>query len=149
MNVKKFLEEKQIQHKIINLSAPVHTAIDVQRACNCSLPQVLKTLLFLTSETAVLAIVPGDRKVNSEKLKVLLQVADISMAKPNEVFELTGYKVGTVSPFIAAKYTVIIEDDILNLSSVIIGSGNPCDLIEISSRDLVANTSARIEKIAI
>lgn len=149
MTVRQFLEDNLIQHKVISLSIPVHSAVDVQRACNCSLPQVLKTLLFLAGETAILAIVPGDRKVNQDKLKALLQVADLRMAKPDEVYELTGYKVGTVSPFNVSRCAVVIEEDILKLGSVIVGSGNACDLIEISPRDLALKTSAKIEKITL
>lgn len=59
--------------------------------------QIIKTLIFKTSDNFIAVMCPGDKRVDEEKLEEL--TGDIRMARPEEVEEHTGYVVGGVSPF--------------------------------------------------
>lgn len=59
--------------------------------------QIIKTLIFKTSEEFIAVMCPGDKRVDEEKLDEI--AGDIRMARPEEVEDQTGYIVGGVSPF--------------------------------------------------
>jgi len=76
----------------------VHTVEDVERACNCTKPEVIKTLLFV-GQKPVVVLVTGDKRVDLEKLKEVRGDDSLRMANKEEVSNITGFAVGTVSPF--------------------------------------------------
>jgi len=45
------------------------TVKDVERLYGCSLNQVLKSLVFIGETEAVIAVLPGDKRVDMNKLK--------------------------------------------------------------------------------
>ena len=59
--------------------------------------QIIKTLIFKSSEGFIAVMCPGDKRVNEEKLERIAE--DTRMARPREVEDQTGYIVGGVSPF--------------------------------------------------
>src|SRR5687768_10641520 len=99
MTLQDFLASKAIQHEEIKLTMPVHSAKDVQAICDCQLSEVLKALVFVADNKGVLAVISGNRKADTGKLKNAINAENIRMAKPDEVYKLTGCRVGTVSPF--------------------------------------------------
>ena len=61
--------------------------------------QVVRSLLFrLENGEFVMVLVPGGYRAHWPTLRRYLGQRRISMAKPEEVLEVTGYPIGTVSP---------------------------------------------------
>jgi prolyl-tRNA editing enzyme YbaK/EbsC (Cys-tRNA(Pro) deacylase) len=149
MNPIQILQTKAVPHEVITLSAPVHSALEVQQACNCSLQQVLKTMVFVSGENTVLAVVPGDRRVSQTLLKAVLETDDdLRMAKGDEIHQRTGQEIGSVSPFSSKGVKVVFEKEIFELSAVFIGSGDKSLLIQISPDDLLFHTQGIMGVIA-
>ena len=133
----KFLESKNAKFKIIELEEIPKSAQDVERLYSCSLNQVLKTVVFVGEKEPVLVVLPGDKKVNIEKLKQITKQEKIRMAKPDEVKEITGYSIGGVSPFGIEKYILKILDKSIFKNEIInIGSGEAKIGIEMNSEEL-------------
>lgn len=144
-----YLDRISLAYKAIPLTAPVHTATDVQRACNCTLAQVLKALLFIAGNIPVLAVVPGDRKVDKESLRTFIGATSLRMATPEEVLAKTGYQVGTVSPFNAGDCRLVVDSKVKSLDTVIVGSGDPLLLIEVRADALLSSTRAQLTPITL
>lgn len=59
------------------------------------------------------------------------------MAKPEEVLAVTGYQVGSVSPFgLPAPLPILVDESVLAQQSVSIGSGVRATTIFIQTKDL-------------
>lgn len=139
MELKSITELKQVGASFEEIVVPngVHTVEDVELACQCTKVEVIKTLLFVGLKP-ILVLVTGDRKVNLQKLKTIFNDDSLRMASKNEVSNITGFNVGSVSPFGLRKSIEIIADqDVQNLTSLILGSGKDDTLLKISQLDFV------------
>ncbi len=119
-----YLKSKCIQFKIIHLDEIPRSAQDVERSYGYPLNQVLKTAVFVGEREPVLVVLPGDKRANIEKLKDITNQTNPRMAKPDEVEEITNYKIGGVCPFTNEKdITKIIDEEVFKIDIVNIGSG--------------------------
>ena len=74
--------------------------------------QVVHSLLFrLENGDFVMVLVPGGYRAHWPTLRRYLGQRRISMAKPEEVLEVTGYPIGTVSPLGLPKPIRILADE--------------------------------------
>jgi Cys-tRNA(Pro) deacylase len=137
MGSKKDLENMGVDFELIVLTQTVHSVQDVQVACKCETSEVIKTLVFIGNDP-VIVIMPGDKKVNIAKIENLTGEQNLRMAKTEEVLAITGYSIGSVSPFgINPKIRQIADNSILTLSSLLLGSGKSNILIKISQTEFI------------
>lgn len=135
MNSETELIDKGADFELITLVNPVHSVHDVQVACKCEASEVIKTLIFIGSNP-IIAIMPGDKRANVAKIEEIIGERGLRMAKPAEVLTLTGYGVGSVSPFgINSEIKQIADNSILTLPSLFLGSGKSDVLIKINQSE--------------
>ena len=140
-----YLKSKNIEFKLIHLTEIPKSAQDVERLYGCPLNHVLKTLLFISNEEPILVVVPGDKRVDKNKLSNLVD-GKLRIANPDEVKSITGYNVGGVSPFgIKSNLKMIIDKTAFDPKTVNIGSGDAIIGIELKSADLKSIWSEKIE----
>lgn len=129
-----FLDLKGISYQRLELERAAHTVQDVLDLCSCQPEETLKTLLFIGGTSAVIAIIDGSQRADIEKLCRATGQRSLRMAKPEEVFQITSCKVGTVSPFgITGKIEKVMDIKITKLSRIITGSGEETVLFELNS----------------
>ncbi len=137
MKTIKYLRNKGIRFKILHLKEVPKTAQDVERIYGCSLHQILKTIVFVGEKAPVIVVLPGDKKVNINKLKEITKQDYIKVAKPEEVVSITGFNIGGVSPFVQnSDIKKIIDASVFKIKVVNIGSGKDDVGIELNSMDL-------------
>ena len=92
MKSTEYLKSKNIEFKIIHLDKIPRAAQDVERIYGCPLHQVLKTLIFIFigEVEPVIIVLPGDKRVEMNKLKEVVNQKSFRMAKSYEVKEITG-----------------------------------------------------------
>jgi prolyl-tRNA editing enzyme YbaK/EbsC (Cys-tRNA(Pro) deacylase) len=84
-----------------------------------------------------MVLVAGREQVDWKKLRQLVGRSRIRMATEEEVPEVTGYRVGTVSPFgLKNQVRVLIDGSVLREEEVSLGSGVRQMAIIIKSADL-------------
>lgn len=84
-----------------------------------------------------MVLMAGPAQVNWKKLRDLVKRSRIRMATEDEVLEVTGYRVGTVSPFgVASQLKVLIDASVLKEEEISIGSGVRDTAIILKSADL-------------
>ena len=100
--------------------------------------QVVRSLLFqIKPEEFLMVLVAGPDQVNWRKLRQIVGRSRVRMATEDEVLEVTGYRVGTVSPFgMARPVKVMIDVSVLKEEEISIGSGVRSTAILMSSADL-------------
>ena len=137
INSVKDLENMGIDFELIVLTQVVHSVHDVQIACTCEASEVIKTLVFIGSNPVII-IMPGDKKANITKIEELTGEQNLRMAKPKEVMNITGYGVGSVSPFgVNLEIKQIADNSILILPFLFFGSGKGDTLIKINQTEFV------------
>jgi len=84
---------EQIEHE------PVFTSEQAAAVRGLEIGQGAKSLLFKAKPDFVLAVLPGDKKVDFKKLKDTLHVKEIRFATPEEVVEKMSVEIGACYPF--------------------------------------------------
>ncbi len=143
-----FLKSKEIEFKTIKLKEVPRTAQDVERIYGCPLHQVLKTLVFVGEVEPIIVVLPGDKRVNLEKLEKITNQG-LKMANPDEVKEITSYSIGGVCPFaIEAPIKKVIDKSVFDITRVNIGSGKAEIGIELESLELKKACDWTVEDIS-
>ncbi len=133
-----FLKAKGIPFKVIKLAEEPKTAQDVERLYGCPLKQVLKTVVFIGEAQPLLVVVPGDQRVDLDKLKEAAGQRSLRLATAVEVQNATGYTIGGVTPLGADKSVKLVFDaGVTETPTVNIGSGKAEIGLELKSADLV------------
>ncbi len=94
--VLEFCEAKDLDTEFI-VHGKGETVEESSRKTGTPPENVVKTLVFV-GEDVFAVLCPGDRRVDEVKLSEVTG-SEVRMARPSEVEDSTGYKVGGVSPF--------------------------------------------------
>ena len=132
------LDELNIPHTIFRHEGSVESYEQAALERNQHVGQVVKSILFRVREDEfALVLVAGPQPISWKILRKLLGRSRISTATEEEVLEITGYRVGTVSPFgLKNQVRVIIEANVLKEEIISTGSGVRNTAIIIKSDDL-------------
>jgi Cys-tRNA(Pro) deacylase len=126
--------------------ASTHTAQEAADAVGCELGQIVKTLFFMAEGRPTMALVAGDRQVDTAALAVLVGVGrkKLKMGSPEEVLVSTGYEVGGVAPIGWPETCDTIADDSLQrFDEVWAAAGTANAVFPVRTEDLVRVTSAQ------
>jgi Cys-tRNA(Pro) deacylase len=144
--LKLFLTSNNVQHRFIEFSEPVKTVEEAAR--KVQVDKIAKSIVMIDSNgDTLLAIVPAQRKVSHKKIKIILAVKDVRLATPDEVLKHSGYPAGGVSPFNNIK-RVLLDSQVLNSETAIVGGGDIDKLIEVKTEDIVRILKPKIDDIS-
>ena len=114
------------------------TAEDAARAIGVTVGQIVKSLVFLADDAAVMALVSGANRLDTGRLATAAGAAKVSRADANAVRDATGYAVGGVPPFgHARQLAVYIDPDLLQYDTVWAAGGTPMTVFPITPQQLV------------
>lgn len=100
---------------------------------------VLQVKLSKDTKSFVLAIIPGDRKLDFKKIAFLLKAKSVRLAPPDQAEQLTQCKMGSVPPFSFDKNLKILADPLLKENSQIVFNAGKLD------RSIVLNCRSYFE----
>jgi len=132
------LEELGVPHKVFRHESPVTSFEQAASDRGQRASQVVRSILFRIAEHEfIMALVAGPAQISWKILRKYLGRSRISMATEDEVFAVTGYRVGTVSPFgLPHQLKVLIDPSVLGEEEISIGSGMRNTAIILKSADL-------------
>lgn len=132
------LEELNVPHQIFIHERPVTSFEQAAADRNQRPEQIVRSILFqIRSEEFLMVLVAGPAQIDWRKLRQLVKRSRIRMATEDEVLEVTGYRIGTVSPFgLKNQVRVLIDASVLKEDEISIGSGVRNMAIILKSRDL-------------
>jgi Cys-tRNA(Pro)/Cys-tRNA(Cys) deacylase len=132
------LEKMNIPHQVFRHEKPLLSFEQAAAERNQRPEQIVRSILFqVRPEEFVMVLVAGPEQVDWKKLRQLVGRSRIRMATEEEVLEVTGYRVGTVSPFGAKNpVRVLIDSSVLREEEVSTGSGARNMAIILKSSDL-------------
>ena len=132
------LEKLNIPHRVFVHEKPLHSFEQAAQERNQRPEQIVRSILFLVRpEEFVMVLVAGRDQVDWRKLRQLVKRSRVRMATEEEVLEITGYRVGTVSPFgIEQPVKVLLDASVLKEEEISVGSGSRQMAIIMKSADL-------------
>ncbi len=86
------VEYEKIEH------VAVYTSEDAAKIRDTSAAMGAKALVLIADKQPVLAVVPGDQRLNFKKFKLAFGVKDLRMATPEEVKQITTLEIGSIPP---------------------------------------------------
>jgi Cys-tRNA(Pro) deacylase len=133
------LEKLGMPHTLFQHEGSVESFEQAARERNQRPAQVVRSILFrVTEDDYTLVLVAGPEQISWKALRKLLGRSRITMATEDEVLAVTGYRIGTVSPFGMVKQVrVMVEEGVLKEEEVSIGSGVRNTAIIMKSADLL------------
>ena len=139
-----YINEKNIDAKIIEVRK-ASTVKEAAEELGCSKRQIIKSMVLVAGDEAVIAIVDGTSSVDLKRVEKLIGKS-VRVAEREEVLDLTGFPAGGVPP-VGHNCKVILDERVLKNEKVYGGGGDEKHLLLISPSEIVERAVvARIRK---
>jgi prolyl-tRNA editing enzyme YbaK/EbsC (Cys-tRNA(Pro) deacylase) len=136
-----FLRAAGAEARLEEFGTDTLTAQAAAEAIGCALDQIVKSLVFVCGEKAVVALVPGDRRADPVKVALAAGAVGARVARPPEVVAATGFAPGAVAPFPPPSgVAIFVEQTILSSPVVWVGAGSERHMAMLSPLELVRLT---------
>ncbi len=119
------LDALGIEHLVFIHKKPVNSFEEAASHRNQRPGQIVRSILFqIRPEEFLMVLMAGPAQIDWKSLRKFVGRSRVRMATEEEVLEVTGYKVGTVSPFgMKNQVRVLIDASVLKEAEISIGSG--------------------------
>ena len=139
------LREAGVDARLEEFSDGTATAAAAAAALGCEVDQIVKSLVFICDGRPVLALVPGDRRADPDKVAAAASARYARVASLEEVRAATGFDPGAVAPFPASDATrVVVDRELLRHPTVWAGAGSVHHVVGLSPLDIVRLTRAEL-----
>jgi prolyl-tRNA editing enzyme YbaK/EbsC (Cys-tRNA(Pro) deacylase) len=137
------LRQSGVEARIEEFPGGTPTADAAAQAAGCALGQIVKSLVFHAGGRFLVAMVPGDRRADREKVALAVGSRRARVANADEVVAATGFAPGAVAPFpLPGVERILIDRRLLTQPLLWIGAGSDRHLAAIAPADLVRLTQA-------
>ena len=142
--VRAALESAGISVEVRSFDASTRTAQDAANAIGTTVGQIVKSLVFISGDHPVLALVSGSNQVDLGRLGALTD-GTIRKADAAAVRQATGYAIGGVPPFgFPSPLPTFIDRDLLQFADVWAAAGTPNHVFKATPTELVRITGGAV-----
>lgn len=145
-SVQDALRQKGLAFKVIELSESTRTANEAAKAIGCEVAQIVKSLVFRTTESnkPILVLASGINRVNEKQIEGYVR-EEITKADADFTREVTGFSIGGVPPIGHHRLIdTFIDEDLLQFNKIWAAAGTPFAVFELHSKDLERLTGGKI-----
>ncbi|MGC9772635.1 prolyl-tRNA synthetase [Fervidobacterium changbaicum] len=111
-------EEKPIEK---TYTPNVKTVEDVANFLNVPVRKIVKTLIYKGRNGYFMALVPGDRELNEEKLKAFVNDQSLVFATPEEILKDFGVPIGFLGPVGVKGIRIIADTQVKGMKNFVVG----------------------------
>jgi len=134
---------------ILRFPVGTKTATQAAAAVGCDVAAIVKSLVFVVDDEPVVALVPGDRRLDTERLARVAGGSRARRATLDEVREATGFAAGGTPPFGYPQPLRVFADPLLaRHDPVWAAAGTPDTVFAVSVPDLLRISGAVEAEIA-
>jgi Cys-tRNA(Pro) deacylase len=125
------------------------TAESSAQALGVEMARIVKSMVFSVQGEPVLALLPGNLRVDMKAAASALKVKKVRLADPQAVQQWTGFAVGAVPPVgHLKKITVLMDDQIPNDGNIYPAAGEINNAFETTFKMLKEITGAKVCRIS-
>ncbi len=135
-----FLDSLGIPYRLFQHAGPVDSLEQAAAERGQRPQQGVRSILFrLVEDQYLMVLAAGPRQISWPALRRHLSQHRLTLATPEEVLQVTGYKIGAVSPFGVKQQPlpVLIDRSVLEEPEISLGSGQRGLAIVMQSQDLL------------
>lgn len=149
--VSAFLRSAGAEARIEEFPAGTPTAEDAAAAAGCGLDQIVKSLVLVCDDgRTVVALVPGDRRGDAQKVAAAAKAENARIASAAEVESATGFGPGAVAPFPLPQVGLVLMDRALLRHQIVwAGAGSPRHIVGLAPGELLRLARARPMDVAL
>jgi len=139
------LRAAAVDARLEELPTGTPTAQAAARALGCAPGEIVKTLVFVCDREYVLALLPGDRRADAQRVAAAAGATRARIAAPDEVLDATGFEPGAVAPFPAARASrVLLDRPLLARERLWAGGGSDRHMVGLAPDDLIRVAQAAV-----
>jgi prolyl-tRNA editing enzyme YbaK/EbsC (Cys-tRNA(Pro) deacylase) len=125
--------------------AGTKTSADAAAAVGCELSAIAKSIVFMADGKPVVAILPGDRRLDVDKLGVVLGAAAVRRASLNEARQATGFSAGGTPAFgYPNPLPVYVDVSLTRHEEVWSAAGTPTTVYPVPLTELIRAAGAQL-----
>lgn len=128
-----------VRYRFFRHSGQVHSVEQAAQERGQLPDQVVRSILFrISQDHYVMVLAAGPHQVSWPTLRNYLGQSRLTLARPDEVLQITGYPIGAVSPFgLPNSMRVLVDHHVLDHAEISIGSGVRNTTVILQSQDLI------------
>lgn len=147
--IQQILDESCTPYQVIShstLSVPIQSPQDFAQALGYDISRITKTLLLRVKneERYCIVVASADRRIDLDKVATTIQAKRVQMADRQMLAQVLDYPSTGVSPIGTSSIPVLMDEKLMDYTSILIGAGEVAQEIEISPQDLQAVTQASL-----
>jgi len=144
-----FILEHDLQAEIVAPGAHMPTVDAAAAAMKVRPEQIFKSILFQARDgQCVMVVACGNGRVDLERVRAIMGLEKLKLAKPDVVFAKTGYPAGGTPPVgHREKFPVIVDTRVAAQEWGYAGGGQPELLVRINSADIIRLTEATVHDV--
>lgn len=126
------------------------TAPAAAEAVGVELGRIAKSILLFAGGEPVLVVTAGDRRVDRQKVKALMNRGKVTIASADDVLVVTGFVAGGVAPVGLLKPAdVLLDESLQRFPDIWAGGGVPEALLRLTVAELPQVTGGRFAEVAV
>jgi len=143
------LQKAGVQFEVLHHGKDAYTCEDAARLRNRPIDTLVKCLVLTDGISNVIACVPGDKRINTSKVREIFGTGKLEFAHEEDLKKLTGMQAGAISPIgLKSDMPVVIDRQLAGAGKVNMSGGDPSFGVEIRSMDLVELSKAKVAEIS-
>ncbi len=147
--VKAALEALSLDCEVLTLPGSTRTAEEAAEAVGCTVGEIAKSLVFRAGDSAVVAVVSGDDRVDTARLSEAVG-AEVGRADAGFVRATTGFAIGGVPPLgHAGPVALFMDRGLFRFARVWAAAGSPFSVFAIEPARLRDAAGAMIADLVV
>ena len=148
--VRDFFAQRGEDITIKELDASTRTAQLAADAVGAPLGSIVKSLVFIAGERAILALVAGDQRADPVKIAQCVGATRAQIANAEQVRAQTSYAIGGVPPVAhPAQLDTLVDQSLARFEKIWAAAGAPNALFEIEFQKLLELAQGRVADIVV
>ena len=135
-DLEKFVRDNNIPAAVMKEVGESRSSSAAADTLKVGVERIAKTICLVADDEFVSVILPGDKRIDLEKLKTLLRKNRIRLAHDDEIIEHTGFEKGGVPP-ISYKSKFIVDSSLDPNEEVFCGGGSKESVLRIKAKDII------------
>jgi Cys-tRNA(Pro) deacylase len=145
----KALQKAKVPFEVLWHKKAAWTSDEIAKERKRPVASIVKCLVLTDGTDYVVACLPGNMRVDTPKVREVLGTGKLEFAHEKILKKLTGMAPGTSSPIgMKTELPVIVDKGLAKRAKVSISSGNPKFGLELSGKDLVKLSKAKVAAIS-
>lgn|GEM_PF-1668025 len=139
------LEERDCEPVVSRFERSTETAMAASEELGVGVERIVKSIVLSAAGDPVIALLPGNRRVDFKKAAGVLGAGKVRLANPGSVLEWTGYPVGAVPPLgHRKKFPVLMDRQIPAEGNIYPSAGETTNVFKTTFQELERLTGAQV-----